>query len=160
METTTNDAPINARYATILFVALGALAIVFAGLFSAVTARSASYHSAWFVAYMVLIVGLAQAALGIGQWWLASKPLRLSTVIVELLLFNIGNAGVVVGTLIAAPFWVYAGSIGILIALTFFASQVRSPRRGGIPLWGYRTLLVVLFVSVLVGVYFAYVASL
>ncbi len=159
MEPKTNGVPINARYATILFVALGTSALVFAGLFSAATARSASYHSAWLVAYLVLIVGLAQLALGIGQWWLASKPFRIATVIVELLFFNLGNAGVIVGTLLAAPVWVDVGSLWIVIALAFFVWQVWSPRRRGLALWAYWVLVVLLFVSVIVGLVFANTVS-
>lgn len=160
MEPTSTVATPNARYATILFVALGAASIVFAGLFSAATARTASYHSAWFVAYLVLIVGLAQMALGIGQWWLASKPLAIGTMVAELVLFNLGNAGVIVGTLFAAPLVVDVGSALFIIALALFAWNVWVPRRRGAALWVYRVLIVVLLVSVAVGLYFAHTAAL
>lgn len=160
MESKTNGVPLNGRYATILFVALGGAAIVFSGLFSAATARSASYHSAWFVAYLVLIVGLAQVALGIGQWWLASKPIAIATVITELLLFNLGNAGVIVGTLLAAPLWVDVGSALFVVALALFGWTVWTPRRRGVALWAYWALVIVLLVSVLVGLYFAHTAAL
>lgn len=156
MEPTTINAPLKGRYSAIPFIALGTAAIVFGGLFSAATARSATYHSAWFVAYLVLIVGFAQVALGIGQWWLASKPVGIATVIAEVIFFTIGNAGVIVGTLLAAPFWVDAGSIWFVIALALFSWKVWSPRRGGVALWGYWTLMVVLALSVIVGIYFAH----
>lgn len=150
----------TARKSAIAFLALGTAAIAFAGLFSAATARSATYHSAWLVAYLVLIVGLAQVALGLGQWRLAAKPLDKVTASVELLLFNLGNAGVIVGTLMSIPVWVYVGSIALVVSLFSFGWQVRSPRSRGIALWCYWALLVLLVVSVAVGVYFASSASL
>lgn len=159
MDSTGTNSPRAGRAAALTFLALGVSAITFAGLFSAATARSATYHSAWLVAYLVLIVGLAQVALGIGQWWLAAKPTGSPTVFVELLFFNVGHGGVIVGTLIAAPVWVYTGSIWLVVALFFFGWQVRSPRRRGVALWAYWALLVLLVVSVLIGAYFAYAAS-
>lgn len=156
METTAIAAPPGSRYSAIPFLVLGTAAIVFGGLFSAATARSATYHSAWFVAYLVLIVGLAQVVLGIGQWWLASKPLGIATVIAELVFFNLGNAGVIVGTLLSASYWVDAGSAWFVVALALFGWKVWSPRCRGVALWSYWALMVVLFVSVLVGIYFAH----
>lgn len=147
------------RVAALTFLILGTAAVVFAGLFSAATARNASYHSAWFVAYLVLVVGVAQVALGLGQWWLASRPLRASHVIGELVFFNVGHAGVIVGTLLSAPFWVDAGSLWIVVALAVFGWRVWSPRRRGAALWAYWSLLVFLLLSVLVGLFFAHTAA-
>ncbi len=159
MESAAIGAPLGGRWTILPFLALGTGAITFAGLFSAATARSASYHSAWFVAYLVLIAGLAQIALGVGQWWLASRKLGVATAIAQLALFNLGNAGVVVGTLLAAPFWVDAGSAGIAVALALFVLKVRSPRRRGLALWGYWALVVLLLISVVIGIYFAHSGS-
>ncbi len=159
MESPTGDVPHSNRGSASAFLTLGTAAIVFGGLFSAATARSASYHSAWFVAYLVLVVGIAQVALGLGQWWLASRQLSLAHVASELVLFNVGNAGVVVGTLLSAPFWVDAGSVLIAVALAFFGRAVLSPRRRGIALWAYWSLVILLLVSVLVGIYFAHTAA-
>ncbi|MCC6269819.1 MAG: hypothetical protein IT190_00925 [Microbacteriaceae bacterium] len=159
MESSANIASRSNRGAAIVFATLGASAIVFGGLFSAATARSATYHSAWFVAYLVLVVGVAQMALGLGQWWLTSRPLSAAHVVSELVFFNIGNAGVIIGTLLAAPFWVDAGSIWIVVALALFGWRVWSPRRRGAALWLYWMLIVLLFVSVLVGLFFAHAAA-
>lgn len=153
------DAPLTSRYAAIPFLALGTAAIVFAGLFSAATARSASYHSAWLVAYLVLVVGIAQVALGFGQWWLVSRPLRTSLVIAELIFFNIGNAGVIVGILLTAPYWVDAGSAWLVVALVIFGWAVRSPRRRGWALWAYWMLVILLLISVVIGLIFAHIGT-
>lgn len=138
---------LNSRYAAVLFVALGTAAIMFAGLFSAATARSASYQSAWFVAYLVLVVGIAQVALGLGQWWLASRPLSMTIMVGELVLFNIGNVGVIVGTVRATPYLVAAGGAWVTVALALFGWMVWSPRRRGAVLWVYWVLLVLLLGS-------------
>ena len=159
MESSASIAPRSNRGAAIIFATLGTSAIVFGGLFSAATARSATYHSAWFVAYLVLVVGVAQVALGLGQWWLTSRPLSVAPVVSELVFFNIGNAGVIIGTLLAAPLWVDAGSVWIVVALSLFGWRVWSPRSRGAALWLYWMLIVLLFVSVLVGLFFAHAAA-
>lgn len=156
MESTVVGAPAGGRYAALPFVTLGVAAIVFGGLFSAATARSASYHSAWFVAYLVLVVGVAQIALGFGQWWLVSKPLGAAVLITELVVFNLGNAGVIVGTLLASSLWVDVGSALAAIGLVLFGWKVWSPRRRGPALWAYWALVVLLLASVIVGLFFAH----
>lgn len=156
MESPTGDVRHRNRGPVIVFLTLGTAAIVFGGLFSAATARSASYHSAWFVAYLVLVAGIAQVVLGLGQWWLASRQLSLARVASELVLFNVGNAGVVVGTLLSAPFLVDAGSILLVAALAIFAWKVWTPRRRGTALWAYWALVGLLLVSVVVGLVFAH----
>lgn len=147
----------NAGAAT-AFVVLGAAAIIFAGLFSAVTARSASYHSAWLVAYLVLIVGISQVVLGLGNWWLAATPLRPGSAVGVLLLFNLGNAGVIVGTLVGATIWVDVGSALLVIALLGFGWATRSPRRSGL-LWAYWAFVAMLLISVVVGLVFAHTGA-
>lgn len=141
------------------FLAVGTAAIIFGGLFSAATARGASYHSAWFVAYVVLVVGVAQAALGLGQWRLASMPLSAKVIAGELLVFNLGNVGVITGTLLASPIWVDVGSALLVVALSWFGWSVRAPRRRGLPLRAYSTLVVLLLVSVVVGVFLAHLSA-
>ncbi len=144
---------------TIPFLTLGSAGIVFGGLFSAATARAATYHSAWFVAYFVLVVGVAQVALGLGQWWLASERPRTGLLVGELVAFNLGNAGVIVGTLLAASIWVDAGSALLIIALVSFAWAVHTPARRGLALWTYWALIILLFASVIVGLVFAHTGA-
>lgn len=156
MNTPDIDSPTSPRSAVLPFFALGTAAIIFAGLLSAALARVASYHSAWLVAYLVLIVGVAQVALGLGQWWLASKRLSPGVIAGELVVFNLGNAGVILGTLISAPIWVDAGSVLIAIALAWFGWSVWRPRKRGGALWAYWALVVLLLVSVIVGLFLAH----
>lgn len=141
------------------FLVLGTAAVIGGGLFSAATARSASYHSAWSVAYVVLVVGIAQVALGFGQWWLTSRPLGLMVVVSELVIFNLGNTGVVVGTVTAFPLWVDLGSVLLVIALAGFGWSVLKPRiRGGV-FASYWVLIGLLLISVCVGLFFANVGA-
>lgn len=159
MELSHNEPSAKARVALIPFLTIGTAAIIFGGLFSAATARAANYHSAWFVAYLVLVVGVAQVALGLGQWWLASKPLSVALLVGELVIFNLGNAGVILGTVLASPLWVNLGSALLVLVLAGFAWAVLSPRRRGGALWAYWVLVVLLLASVGVGLFFANVGA-
>lgn len=159
MEPSPAGASTTGRGAALPFLTLGAAAIVFGGLFSAATARMATYHSAWSVAYVVLVVGVAQVALGLGQWWLASHQLSAGFLAGELVAFNVGNAGVILGTLLGASLWVDAGSALLVIALVCFGWGVRSSRRRGPALWTYWTLIVLLLVSVVIGLIFANIGA-
>ena len=141
--------------ALVAFVAVGSAAIIGAGLFSALTARSASYHSAWLVAYLVLIVGISQIALGAGHWLLASKPLGTRVAVGLLLLYNLGNVGVMAGTLTGIAVWVDVGSALLVVALLTFGGATRSSQRTG-ALWAYWLFVALLLASVVVGLFFAH----
>lgn len=136
-------------------VSIGTAAIIVGGLFSAVTARAATYHSAWLVAYLVLIVGVAQIILGIGQRQLAVMPLGVGGTLALALLYNLGNVGVMYGTLQAATLWVDVGSALLVIALLWCAWAARSPRRSPAR-WAYWLFVALLLGSVIVGVALAH----
>lgn len=159
MEPTAINAPLKGRHAAMPFLTLGIAAVVLGGMFSAVTARSATYHSAWFVAYLVLVVGVAQVGLGLGQWWLSSKPLPVGVLMAELVIFNFGNAGVILGSVLEASLWVDVGSALVVISLGIFGWAVWPARRQGVVLWMYWALVVLLMASVIVGLFFAHAAS-
>src|SRR5664280_2796146 len=61
------------RSAALPFAAVGAACIVAGGLVAAVSAPAPSEHASWAAAYLVLVVGVAQAALGVGQALLALR---------------------------------------------------------------------------------------
>ena len=141
------------------FAIIGFSAIVAGGLLSAFSARGASYHSAWAVAYLVLVVGVAQIALGWGQAAVSGAESRPARVASEALLFNLGSAGVIVGTLVGTTLLVDAGSVLLVVALWLFALAPRGVR---VRLWqivGYRVLIVFLALSVVVGIVFAHLAA-
>ena len=158
MEPSSADTPPRNRAVTVPFVSLGSAAIIFGGLFSAATARSASYHSAWFVAYLILIVGVSQIVLAIGHQQFARAPLRTGSAIGLLLLFNLGNAGVIVGTLAAATLWVDLGSVLLSLALLIFGWTTRFARPTAVQ-WAYWVFVTLLLVSVVVGLVFAHTGT-
>lgn len=129
------------------------------GLISAVTASAPTQHSAWAVAYLVLVVGLAQGALGLGQAWLADDaPLR-RLVITECITFNLGNTGVLLGTLFSLPVLVDAGGVALVIALTFFLRGVRGAWTGNWLRVLYRISVAILLVSIPVGLVLAHLRA-
>lgn len=79
---------------------IGGSCVIGGGLLSAAMAPMTSYHSSWAVAYIVLIAGVAQAALGLGQAGLTDGTVPARVVRGELLRWNAGDAAVVAGTLL------------------------------------------------------------
>lgn len=132
-------------------MASGALAVIAGGATAAAIAYHPTRHLVWMVAYLVLVVGVMQGVLGAGQAWLAGRPPAGRTVWGQWLLFNLGNAGVIGGTLCNRTGVVAAGTVLFAAAIAgFFAGASRSRLRG----WGvaYRVLLGLVFLSACTGV--------
>lgn len=132
------------------FVLLGGAAIIAGGLVAAAVAHQPVRQLVWLSAYLVLIVGVVQIVFGTGQAWLLPQPPSSRWVAGEWLLFNLGNAGVVAGTLAEhlALVCVGAGLLAASIALFAFNTRDAEHRRW---LVGYRALLGLIFVSSLIG---------
>lgn len=141
------NAPLTAA-TPFLVVASGA--IVGGGIVAAAVAHAPSQPLVWMVAYLVLVVGAAQAALGIAQAWLSVALPSPRTRTTQLLLFNAGNVGVSVGTLCVSWPVVLAGTVLFDAALAMFLYSARS-LRGGWPTHVYRLLLILLFAGATVG---------
>ncbi len=138
------------------FAIIAPVSIIAAGFVSAVTAFSPSYTASWVVAYLILVVGVAQLALGVGQAWLASEEPSKSLVIVEILLFNLANIATIVGTLITSIALVYIGAALFIIALAMFIWGVRISKPGStLMVYGFRAIVLFLIVSAGVGVVIA-----
>src|SRR5689334_18409429 len=73
------------------FAAAGAACIVAGGLVAAATAQAPSQLASWTTAYLVLVVGVAQAALGTGQALLTARPPGRPGIAAELTAWNGGN---------------------------------------------------------------------
>ena len=82
------------------FFATGALAIIGGGIASAIAAQDPSYLASWAVAYLVLVVGVAQIALGAGLAEFGQGNPAIHSLRSIFALFNLGNAGVLAGTLL------------------------------------------------------------
>jgi hypothetical protein len=102
------------------------------------------------VAYLVLVAGVAQGVLGLGQALLPTQPPAPRWRAGEWLLFNGGNAGVIAGTLLALPALVAAGTALFVAALLAFLLGVRGAGHGWL-LHAFRTVLVVTCLGACVG---------
>lgn len=129
----------------------GALAIIAGGMLSAALAAAPTRAVMWLVAYLVLVVGVAQIALGAGQWRLAPRPVPGTLLACQWLLFNGANALVMTGTLLAHPAVVAGGTLALVVALGLFLRGVHGAV-GGWWVYAYRLLVVLLGCSALVGV--------
>jgi hypothetical protein len=132
------------------FVAIGSACIVAGGLVAAITATSPSEHGAWAAAYLVLVAGVAQVALGLGQAWIATAPPSPDVTLVELVAFNAGNVGVMAGTLLGATWLVDLGGIVLAASLGVFLWATRRGTGGPVAV-AYRALAAFVLVSIPVG---------
>lgn len=133
------------------FVVFGIASVIAGGLISALFASNPDEQAAWLVAYLVLVVGVAQVGLGAGQAWLANREPRRSMVAVEFIAYNLGNAGVIVGTLVQQPFIVDIGGVALVVALVLLLWNVRGRGAGGWLRYLYWLLIAILAVSIPVG---------
>ena len=134
---------------------VGGLGIIAGGLLSAATASAPTRHIAWAVAYLVLVVGVAQLCLGVGQAVLGERAPRWSVTLAELVFFNLGNAGVLIGTVLETPWLVDVGGVALVVALVYFMVGARG---NGAPKWLrylYWFVIVVLLISIPVGLVLA-----
>ena len=134
------------------FLAVAGVMIVTGGLVAAVNGATSFAHGSWLAAYLVLVGGVAQIALGFGSLLLPQAvcppPLRRA----QLGLWNVGTLTVAGGVLGNLFVLVLAGSIVVAVALASFASgsgPIRNPGRSGVIV--YRLLIGLLAISVVVG---------
>lgn len=132
------------------FVAVGAACVVAGGLVAAVTAPAPTEHGSWAAAYLVLVGGVAQIALALGQSWLAPAAPSRRLLAGEYVAWSLGNAAVLIGTLAEVPAVVDIGGALLVAALAIFAIAVRGGRRHW-ALLVYRALVVLMLVSIPVG---------
>lgn len=132
------------------FVVLGVAAIIGAGVMAAAIAYHPTQHLVWMVAYLVLVVGVMQCVFGAGQAWLAERAPRAGAVWGQWSLFNLGNAGVIGGTLCSRTSVVAAGTLLFVAATAWFFVGIHRARVRG---WGvaYRVLLGLIFLSACTG---------
>lgn len=111
------------------FVWVGAAAIVAGGLIAGAIAHDPSRHWVWLVAYLVLVCGVAQCILGVGQAMLAPRAPGYIRLWGEWALFNLGNLAVIVGTLMQRFVVVVVGTVALLLALALFMYAIRKAAR-------------------------------
>ncbi|MEO5724185.1 MAG: hypothetical protein ABIQ39_07755 [Ilumatobacteraceae bacterium] len=132
------------------FLILGSTCIVAGGVTSAATAYNRSQHASWVVAYLVLVAGVAQVALGLGQAALSIKTPSKVTVTGELIAWNGGNVAVIVGTLLTTSLLTDVGGALLMIALALFVYTARGGHAG----WArqmFRITVLIILLSIPVG---------
>lgn len=138
-------------------VALGVACIVAGGLVAAVTSPLGLAHGSWLAAYLVLVGGVGQVAMG-AVHLVPPAPARPALGWAQVAAWNVGNAWVIAGTLVAVPALVDVGGLSCVAALGIALLHARSLRRSVLA-WAYRAVLVVLLVSVPVGLVLAHIRS-
>ena len=136
------------------FLATALAALLAAGFVAAAVAHAPTRPVVWMVAYLVLVAGVAQGVLGLGQALLAPRLPPPAWRFGEWLLFNLGNAGVIAGTLLAAPALVTAGTALFVAALAAFLLGARGAAAGWL-LRVFRAVLAIAGLGACVGLILA-----
>ncbi|MCZ2104568.1 MAG: hypothetical protein LC137_09320 [Burkholderiales bacterium] len=133
------------------FTWLGVAAIVAGGALAAAIAHRPAQNLVWLVAYLVLVVGVAQYVLGAGQAALARRALPAGVLWGEWALLNLGHLGVIGGRLAELFTAVLVGTLAYAAALAWFVLALRGGV-AGTRLLLYRLFALFLLLSSLVGV--------
>lgn len=135
---------------------LGVACIVVGGLVAAVSSPLHLATGPWAAAYLVLVCGCAQCLFVIARDRLALRPRSPREFAVQFGCWNVGNAAVLAGTLLAVPVVVDAGGLLLVITLAIELWRARTIGRGHpLLLWAYRVVMVVLLVSIPIGLVLA-----
>lgn len=154
----TNDELIERWPCVRPFLVVGTLCIVAGGVVAAVTRPTGFVNGSWLAAYLVLVGGVAQIFLGLGQAWLAAEPPPVRAVIAELVAWNLAAAAVIAGTLLTVPVLTTLGGVCLVVALLAFIVGVRGAARA--PRWAYvvyRALTAIVLVSTPIGLAMAWI---
>lgn len=141
------------------FAVPGVGGVVVGGLVAAATAPAPSTHATWAAAYLVLVAGVAQVALGFGQAALAPRLPSGTRVAAQAGVWNAGNVAVLAGTLSGMTPAVDLGGALLVVGVALLAGGVRgADARSGArwrrwALHGFRLLLLVLLVSIPTGLF-------
>jgi hypothetical protein len=160
-----NTGPLAARGMQLLpFTAIGVACVVAGGLVAAATAHAPTQHASWAAAYLVLVGGVAQVGLGMGQALFAGRP-SATLVTAQLACWNVGNAAVIAGTLASLPVLVDVGGALLVVTLLLLTYALRASGArvaGGVRRWylhGFRLLVAILAVSIPIGLVLAQLRS-
>ena len=108
------------------FVVVGSVSVV-AGGFVAAASRPLEFElGSWTAAFLVLVAGVAQIVLGLGQAWLAEDPPPVTRIRAELMLWNLGAAATIVGTLAETPIVTTVAGVALIPALALFITTTKA----------------------------------
>lgn len=145
------------------FAVVGMMGVIGGGIAAAVTGPTDWDQGAWFAAFVVLVVGVAQIGLGVGQAALGSTVPSKVAVAAQVATWNVGCAFVVAGTLASSPLVATVGSLIVLVCLAIAGkiavghSALDGTARLALAL--YRLLLVVLVVSTPIGIALSWIRN-
>jgi hypothetical protein len=131
---------------------------VLGGLVAAVTGPLALSHGSWLAAYLVLVSGVAQWAMGRARSRVQDGARAHRWGWAQIGCWNVGNAAVIGATLGGAPLVVDLGSALLIaaLAIAFHATRANHlPAAERVPplvSWAYRILLLALAVSIPAGI--------
>ncbi len=132
------------------FFVVAAIAIVAAGFLAAALTQQPMRQGIWLVAFLILVVGVAQVLLGAGRVWLSGKAVTRQGMLVECLVYNLANAMVIGGALSSWVALVLAGTVlFVLLLLRFLVASLGCT--AGRWLWLYRLFLLLLAGSASIG---------
>lgn len=132
-----------------LLIALGA--VVAGGLLSAITAHAATQAASWASAYLVLVVGVGTAGLAVGRALFTPAGSQVGWQRTELIVWLLGNALVLAGTLLSPAWLVDAGSVLLVFALGSLLAGVYKGEGPALLRGLFLTLVAVLLLSIPIG---------
>jgi hypothetical protein len=142
------------------FLGIGTVAIVAGGIAASVTRPIGWDHGSWVAAFLVLVPGVGQIGLGIGQAILAEPPPSPRRLATQVGLVNAAAALVIAGTLTSTPAVVTGGGLALVGALaTFGRPPPRRTHRRTWPVRAYTAVLLVLILSTPVGLALAWLRA-
>lgn len=139
----------------VALVGVGTASVVVGGLVSAATGPLDFSDGSWLAAYLVLVCGVAQCAMGLAQEYLGVRRLSASVAWAQFACWNLGNASVILGTLGGSPAFVDIGGLVLLVALAISLHATRRVSRTLLG-WGYRLVVAILAVSIPIGIVLAH----
>lgn len=142
------------------FAAAGVASVIAGGLLAAAIAAPApTRHGVWAVAYLVLVLGVCQIALGVGHALLPETPPQPRRAVVIAAVFNVASIAVLAGVITGESMVLGAGSALLMVALGLLLYAVRRGAHRGWALSGYRLTVAVLAVSIPIGLFLTTVGS-
>lgn len=140
-----------------MLVALGAGWVVLGGLAAAVTGPLDWSAGSWVAAYLVLVCGTAQCVFGEVHSRL-TQPAPAAIRWVSLVAWNLGNLAVIAGVLARIAPISDAGGVMLVVALIAELRSAGGTRHRLLAGW-YRTLLIILIISIPVGLVLGHVRA-
>lgn len=140
---------------------VGVFCVVAGGLVAAFTAPNPTEQGTWAAAYLVLVAGVSQVGLAVGQSLLAAGGLPAWTSRAELVTWNGGNAAVLTGTLVGTTWLVDIGGALLVVTLALAVFAVRGHpvpdegRRQALAGRAFQFLVLVLLPSIPIGLWLA-----